>query len=964
LPSPRRPLAGAAALAAGLAFAPSAFAVNYVPAANGTTWGVHDVAAPALDTGSIRNVTGSDALIGFGGIRVRVAQSPEPRFNGELMRGFGLRFDGYERFKTTTAVDLGGIEISRALHVERSSTWARWVDTFTNTTASTQTVEVVFGGQTGFAPTGGAASNPSNSTVNQTEIAETSSGDRTLATNDRWALVHAPAESVRASSLRWAGPSGVAFGAIGRTANFLTGAFDNPLALAGHEANYQGYGNTLTLRPGETRSLVTFVAAGARTDAPAAELASVRGVVAGLAAAPELDDLSTGELCAIANWPLAGLGVPGFDPADCADAVPSQIPTSEAPAAAAPKTSSPYDVTGKSLTQLQADMASGATTSEQITRAYLDRIAAYDVGQFGFKSFITVARDAMDQARAADAARAAGKRSPVLGVPIAVKDLYDTKDMPTTNGSLVFEGFRPTRDAFQVAKLRDAGAVILGKANMAEYANSGYFSESGWGQVWNAFEPSKSSIGSSGGSATAVAASLAAVALGSQTGDSLWGPSSGASLYSLRGTDGMASGSGVMPLTWGQDYAGTIARSLPDLAAMLNVTTGTDPADEWTVEANADARRPADWSAALDASALRGKTIGFYADAFPAGFGMPGTRDAMVAAFDGFRRAGATVKEIAAPPSAPAQVAGSSKRGYEGWARWIEAHPESPYRTAEEIVASQKRLVYSRQRLPYAPPGRMTPTEVALWKQYRADYQERLARWMDDTGVDAVVFPGLLSDIALNDSVTPSFARVDPQSSAAGVPSVIFPAGRNDHGEPINLQLQGKAWDDAKLMGFAYAFDRVQQGHVETDQAPPLTYDPSYTPRPIVIEKPVPPVTVPGPETPRAPVARRQPIRVALASRATVRGGKVRFVLRNAAATRVTGTVTLRAKVGGKTVVLGSGRVSVAGRRRATLVVTLGRAARRALGRRARVTATATYALRNPSGARTTRRARLTIRLR
>ena len=135
----------------------------------------------------------------------------------------------------------------------------------------------------------------------------------------------------------------------------------------------------------------------------------------------------------------------------------------------------------------------------------------------------------MEQARAADERARRAQTSPVLGIPVAVKDLYDTKDMPTTNGSLVFDGFRPTRDAFQVAQLRAAGAVILGKANMTEYANSGYSARSAWGQVWNAFEPSKSSIGSSGGSAVAVAASFAAVALGSQTGDSLSGPSGAAS---------------------------------------------------------------------------------------------------------------------------------------------------------------------------------------------------------------------------------------------------------------------------------------------------------------------------------------------------------------------------------------------------------------------------------------------------
>ena len=111
----------------------------------------------------------------------------------------------------------------------------------------------------------------------------------------------------------------------------------------------------------------------------------------------------------------------------------------------------------------------------------------------------------MEQARAADAARAAGKRSPVLGIPLAIKNLFDTKDMATTNGSLTFEGFRPKRDAFQVAKLREAGAVIIGKAALEEYATSGNYSNDAWGQVWNAFMPSKSALASSGGSATAVA---------------------------------------------------------------------------------------------------------------------------------------------------------------------------------------------------------------------------------------------------------------------------------------------------------------------------------------------------------------------------------------------------------------------------------------------------------------------------
>jgi amidase len=156
----------------------------------------------------------------------------------------------------------------------------------------------------------------------------------------------------------------------------------------------------------------------------------------------------------------------------------------------------------------------------------------------------------MAQARHADKQRTAGKRGALLGIPIAVKDLYDTKDMPTTNGSLTFEGFQPAHYAYQVARLREAGAVIIGKASMEKYATSGNYSDSAYGTVWNAFDPSRSALASSGGSAVATAASLAAAALGSHTSDSLYAPASAASLVTLRGTDGMESDRDVMPLSW------------------------------------------------------------------------------------------------------------------------------------------------------------------------------------------------------------------------------------------------------------------------------------------------------------------------------------------------------------------------------------------------------------------------------
>jgi amidase len=840
-PRPYRPAArwcgGAlAALAVGLAATSQAGAYNSVATTSDDSWGVHDAAAPGLDTGSIRN-TGGSALRGYGGIRVRVAGKLTGRsalLNGELMRGFGLRYDGVDRFTTTKSVELGGVSMTRAIRIQRSDRWARYFDTFTNTTRQSVTVEVVFGGMTGY-----------DTGENQSEVVATSSGDAIPTTADAWVEVASP--TTAAGNPSFNGPSAAVIGSPNTstmTTNFLRGAFDLPLPATGHEANHQGYGHRFSLAPGETRSLARFVVIGRReggTNGPAAgtEIAAVKDKAIALASLPVLGDLTTAQLCSLRNWDLnlVAAASTGFDPAVC-PTIP-KLDTQAAPQVPKLVTASSYDIVGKTIGELRADMEAGVTNSQEIVRAYLDRIAAYDTGQFGFHSMTWVAEDAMAQARKADAKRAAGDDSPLLGIPVAPKDLYDTKDMPTTNGSQVFEGFIPAKDAFQVAKLREAGAVVLGKATMAEYANSGYFSDSAWGQVWNAFDPSKSSIGSSGGSAVALALSFTAFSLGSQTGDSLWGPASAASLFSLRGTDGMQSGSGLMPLTFTRDYGGAFTRSAEDLADVLNVVTGTDPADP--VTAPADAMRPEDWRTALDPGALEGKRVGYVASSFADPFQTSGTSSAMKAAFAHFEAAGATMVEIPAPPNAPPNTAGGDQ-GYEGWARWIDAHPEAPYKDAAEIISSPLRLPYSR-RDPYNGTGRMTESQVAAVYAQRKEYQRLLENWMDEHDVAAVAYAGLLSDVGLNDGITPSFGRIDPPSSASGAPTIIFPAGVNDHGEPINLQLLGRAWDDAKLLGYAYAFDQVAHGHVEPDTAPPLEYAGGWNPDPIVIEVPEDPVT-------------------------------------------------------------------------------------------------------------------------
>lgn len=809
----RRALGGVSALLVVVASAVPAHGYISVPIESGEAWNVHDGAAPGVDTGSVSS-TRSRALQGYGGLRVEVVGGDGP-LSGILLRGFGLTHDGHDTFVSTRGVDVDGVVVQRELYVDTRHGYGRFFDSFTNTTGSVLDVEVAFGGQLGY-----------DTGTNQSAIAGTSSGDTTISGEDSWASWYTPSDGPGSASQ--SGPSATVVGtsddALDRVGTFLRSPFTNPLPVDGDEANHPGFITGLQIDPGQTVSLVRYVVTGVSEVSPIApdapvpaagsQVALVEERAAALAQHPDLEGLSPAEVCSVVNFDLD---------VDCT--APAGDIQGGLGVVAAPRTlttSARYDVVGKTITDLNRDMADGTTTAVEITRAYLDRIAAYDRGPFGFFSVIAVAPDALEQAAAADAARAAGDDRPLLGIPILAKDIIDTHDMPTTGASLVFENYQPTSDAWQIAKLREAGAIILGKANLAEFANDGHYSPGAFGQVWNAFDPSRSSIGSSGGSAVAVASSFAAAALGTQTGDSLWGPSGAASLYSLRGTDGMQSSAGVMPLTLITDYVGFITQSPADLALLLDVAAVDNPDD--VLDDVANGHRPEDWSEYFTADALEGKVIGIPAEAFDDPFGTLETSTALRAQLAVFEDAGATVVDMpAAPAGGPREYGGDA--GYEGWAQWIEAHPDNPYTLPEQITRNPLRV--RANTAPYTGAGRMSASDQRAFEQWRADWRTVLGEWMDEAGVDAVIYPTHLSDIHLNDSINPSFGRRDPQSSASGVPTAIFPAGTNAHGSPIGLQLQGKEFQDAELLGFVHAFEQQAGGRVLPEITPALAYDPA-----------------------------------------------------------------------------------------------------------------------------------------
>jgi len=802
-----------AALAVGaVTLADPASALSSVTTANGATININDARRPGLDTGSIRNVSGS-RMEGFGNVflHVEAPAGEEPRMNDQMVRGFGLTQAGPGSYRSTASVRLGDVLMSRRVQVATGTNTTSFYDTYTNASTEPVTIKVSFGGSLGSGLT-------TTGSPNKATVSATSSGDATVDPADTWITATTPGNTR---------PTGVVVGTgVDALGDQQSDPFTTAYVPTGSRSNDLGFISELTIEPGRTESLLQYVVVGALADTT-----QITTDTAALAAAPDLSQLTIDEICTLQNWDVTSYA------AACAGAEPLQLPAAQTEAV--PVTDASYDVTGKTIADLQAAMVSGETTSVEITKAYLDRIEAYDSGAYGFHSFITVAKDAVAQAMAADAARAAGESGDLLGVPIALKDLYDTKDMPTSGGTLALEDWEPGADAWQVARLRDAGAVIIGKTNLSEFANSGSWSESGFEQTWNALYPSKSSFGSSGGSATAVRADLAAAAMGTQTGVSLYAPSTGASLATFRGTDGLTSTNGVMPLTWATDYAGPMAKSVTDLASLLDATatrtTGNNPDDLLTSRVDNDLR-PTEWKTALRADALQGKVIGYV----PAAFQSTAITDdnagqvALAQVRAAIEAAGGTLVPLAtaqtAPPAPTGSFPTSGSAGAEGWERYIEEDRPGtfPYTT--------KQLMENPANLPYNVSGNYTAqpmddTSVENLLARRDAYKQTAATWMDTAfgsePVAAVVYPGFLTSIGNNDATSAIFSSDRASgviTQTIGLPTAILPIGRNDEGQSNNVQVVGRAWDDAAVLGLGYALEQQTHAAMSTEFAPALPW--------------------------------------------------------------------------------------------------------------------------------------------
>ncbi len=478
-----------------------------------------------------------------------------------------------------------------------------------------------------------------------------------------------------------------------------------------------------------------------------------------------------------------------------------------------------FDIVEKTIPQLQEAMQAGQVTSRRLVELYLARIAAYDRGGPRLNAIVALNPRALDEADALDRERAAkGARGPLHGIPILVKDNYETVGMPTAAGSIALAGYEAKGDAFLVRKLREAGAVIVGKTNMHELAAGITNISSVAGQTRNPYDLGRYPGGSSGGTGAALAANFAAAGMGSDTCGSIRIPASSNNLVGLRGTRGLAGGSGIVPLAKTQDIGGPLARTLGDLALMLDATVGVDPSDE-TTRASAG-HIPKTYVDALRPGGLNGARLG----RLKLYFGEDEDGSAVVLkAVDQMKKDGAEIIDVDVPGLADL-LRDSSVINIEfpsDLREFLASRDAAPVRSLDEIVKLGLYDAGMQQRLALflkAPQKDSDEYRRALIK--RDAIRGAVVAAMEEHRIAALVYPTIRRKPARFGE--PQLGTNCQLSAASGLPALAVPAGFTDDGLPIGLELLGRPWTESELLKLGYAWEQASKLRRAPFSTPPL----------------------------------------------------------------------------------------------------------------------------------------------
>jgi amidase len=475
--------------------------------------------------------------------------------------------------------------------------------------------------------------------------------------------------------------------------------------------------------------------------------------------------------------------------------------------------------------ELQKALTTGSFSSVSLVESYLRWIAKIDKGAGPqINAIIELNPDALDIARALDVERAkSGARSPLHGIPILIKDNIDTADrMQTTAGSLALVGSRPERDAFVVERLRAAGAVILGKTNLSEWANfRSTKSVSGWsgrgGQTKNPFVLDRNASGSSSGSAAAVAAGLVPVAVGTETDGSIISPASVCGIVGIKPTLGLVSRSGIIPIAHSQDTAGPMAKTVADAALLLGALAGIDPRDPETKKSAG--HEQSDYTKFLDANALSGARLGVVrSKSF--GYG-PKVDPILETAIAAMKAKGATIVEVELKELETIGESEFEVLLYEyktDLEAFLANRPGSKVKTIADLIAFNKE--HASAEMPYFgqeilemadKKGPLTEKAYldALAKNHEVTRTKGIDAVIDAEKLDALVSiangPSWPIDHVNGDAYT---GGASTPAAVAGYPSITVPAG-DVQGLPVGLLFYGKAWSEPKLIALAFAFEQA-----------------------------------------------------------------------------------------------------------------------------------------------------------
>ena len=516
------------------------------------------------------------------------------------------------------------------------------------------------------------------------------------------------------------------------------------------------------------------------------------------------------------------------------------------------------DLNTATIAELNAAFAQGTLTSEKLTQAYLARIAAYDKQGPVINAVITLNPKAIETAKALDAERKAGKvRGPLHGIPIVLKDNIDTVDLPTTGGSQLLEGSLPPDDAYVTKKLRDAGAIIIAKVNLSEWAGSGGsvsgatdpaitkagqvpngFSSAG-GQTLNPHDLTRGPSGSSGGTGAAIAAGFGQFGLGSDTGGSVRGPSSANGIVGLKPTHGLMSRDGIIPLALSFDTAGPMARSVADIAVSLGVMTGVDPADDATKKSAGKFEK--DYTKYLKVGALKGARIGIARDFTGKD---AGTDEVVEAAIAKLKALGAVVID---PITYPPYLLAAKQPIYNTLvAAEFKAQLTTYLKTTKPGFPKSFDEVVARSNDPktgYRSPGKAfglkynstrtldltDPSYLAIKNEQLAAITAGIEALFTKHKLDAIVYPTSPRPATLILPPTPTAGGgMDSPTSFAnqtGFPDLIVPAGMTKDGLPVTISFFGRAFTEAKLIGYGYDFEQATKAIKAPKHTPGLASD-------------------------------------------------------------------------------------------------------------------------------------------